>query len=208
VRLFFYVTKCDIRKLYSQTRLYSNISDGYAVILTFILSKVSQNGPVTTVPPELIESKVYLIRGKRVMLDRDLAMLYDVPTKALNQAVRRNQARFPDDFMFVLSPSEGLNLKSQFVTSSWGGKRKATKAFTEQGVAMLSSVLKSERVIQVNIQIMRTFTKLRELLATDRGLKEKIEQIEQKYDSRFKVVFDAIKLLVAEDDKPKGKFGF
>jgi hypothetical protein len=118
------------------------------------------------VPIERITSKIYLIRGMKVMLDRDLAELYDVETKVLKQAVRRNIDRFPEDFMFELSKEEFKNLRSQFVTSSWGGVRYRPYAFTEQGVAMLSSVLKSERGIRVNIQIMRAFIKLRQFAQT------------------------------------------
>jgi len=142
------------------------------------------------------------------MFDSDLAELYGVETKALNQAVKRNMSRFPGDFMFQTSRDEFLNLKSQFVTSSWGGKRKPPFVFTEQGVAMLSSVLKSERAVQVNIQIMRTFTKLRELLATNEVLRKKIEAMERQYDQQFRVVFDVIKKLIAEDEKPKKQIGF
>lgn len=143
------------------------------------------------------------------MFDRDLAVLYGVETKVLNQAVRRNIKRFPEDFMFQLNQKEAqVFLRSQFVTSSWGGTRKAPLAFTEQGVAMLSSVLKSERAIQVNIQIIRTFTKLRQMLLTHKELKEKIEKMERKYDKQFRVVFDTIKLLLREDEKPKSAIGF
>ena len=142
------------------------------------------------------------------MFDRDLAMLYGVETKVLNQAVKRNRTRFPRDFMFQLAKKEFLNLRSQFVTSSWGGQRYTLYVFTEQGVAMLSSILRSERAIQVNIQIMRTFTKIRELLATNQELKEKIEKLENKYNQQFKTIFEAIQLLVKEEEKPKRKIGF
>ena len=144
------------------------------------------------------------------MLDSDLAVLYGVETKVLNQAVKRNTARFPKDFMFQLTKEELENLKSQFVTSSLkhGGRRKLPMVFTEHGVLMLSSVLKSERAIQVNIQIVRTFTKLREMLSQYKDLKGKIEEIEKKYNHRFKVVFDTLKHLLKEDEKPKNKIGF
>ena len=142
------------------------------------------------------------------MLDRDLAELYGVETKVLKQAVRRNKKRFPADFMFVLSNQEVRNLRSQLVTSSWGGSRYLPMAFTEQGVAMLSTVLNSERAIQVNIQIMRAFTKLRTMLLTNEDLKRKIEAMEAKYDKQFRVVFEAIKQLLTEDDQPKRKIGF
>lgn len=170
---------------------------------------------------ERIESKIFLIRGKKVMLDRDLAALYGVETKNLNRAVKRNSERFPDDFMFQLGEKENrIFLKSQFATSrnpnlrfqtgtsSHGGQRYRSFAFTEQGVAMLSSVLNSTRAIQVNIQIIRTFTKLRELIASNRELREKIEKMENKYDQQFKVVFEAIKQLLAPPQKPTGKIGF
>ena len=152
----------------------------------------------TTVPVERITSKIYLFRGIKVMLDRDLAELYGVETKVLKQAVRRNIDRFPEDFMFELTKDEVENLRSQFVTSSWGGTRYPPMAFTEQGVAMLSSVLNSKRAIQVNIQIMRTFTKLREMLSTHEDLKKKIEAMEKKYDENFRIVFEAMKLSVED----------
>lgn len=162
------------------------------------------------VPHELIESKILVLRGHKVMLDRDLALLYGVETKVLNQAVSRNKARFPADFMFQLTPAEMKNWKSQFVTSNSRlkmGLRKRSRAFTENGAAMLSSVLKSKRAVDVNIQIMRTFTKLRELLATHADLRRKLEEMEKKYDYQFKVVFDAIKSLIA-GPPPVKKIGF
>jgi hypothetical protein len=173
------------------------------------------------VPDERIEAKILLIRGKKVIMDKDLAVLYGVETRVLNQAVRRNIKRFPDDFMFQLSEYEmkvwgtkiGLlqeeNLRSQIVISSFGGRRYLPYAFTEQGIAMLSSVLKSERAIQVNIQIMRTFTKLREMLAGNKELREKIEKLEKKYDNRFKIIFNVIKKLLAEEEpETKAPIGF
>jgi len=162
----------------------------------------------TLVPVERIASKIYLIRGMKVMLDRDLAELYGVETKVLKQAVRRNVDRFPADFMFEFTKDEFNNLRSQIVTSSWGGARYLPMAFTEQGVAMLSSVLKSNRAIQVNIQIMRAFTKLRKMLSTHKDLKRKIESMEKKYDQQFQVVFEAIKQLLETDEKPKKKIGY
>ncbi len=162
----------------------------------------------TMLPEETIQSKIYLIRGKKVMLDRDLAKLYGVEPKTLNQAVKRNSKRFPEDFMFTLDFKEFSSLKSQIVTSSWGGVRKMPHAFTEQGVAMLSSVLHSQRAIQVNIQIMRTFTRLREMLNSHEDLRRKIEAMERKYDQQFAVVFDAIKQLLEPPKKPKKKIGF
>ena len=139
----------------------------------------------TPVPVELIESKIYLIRGQKVMLDRDLAALYRVETKVLKQAVKRNLKRFPEDFMFVLSASEFADWRSQFVTSKNDtmGLRHAPMAFTEQGLAMLSGILNSERAIEVNIQIMRAFVRLRRLLATNADLAKKLEALESKYDS-------------------------
>ncbi len=160
------------------------------------------------VPEETIEGKILLIRHKKVMLDRDLAALYGVETKRLKQQVNRNIERFPDDFMFQLTREEFNNLKSQIATSSWGGLRHLPYAFSEQGVAMLSSVLNSKRAIQVNIQVMRTFIKLRAMLLTHKELKQKIEAMERKYDYQFKIVFDAIKKLLEPPEKPKGKIGF
>ncbi len=157
---------------------------------------------------DAIENKIYLLRGKKVMLDNDLARLYGVETRVLNQAVRRNSNRFPDDFMFELTKTERANLMSQSVISSWGGIRKLPLAFTEQGVAMLSSVLKSEQAIHVNIQIMRTFTRLRQLLSSHADLKRKIEELETKYDQRFQIVFHAIKQLLEPSPKPPRKIGF
>lgn len=160
------------------------------------------------IPMESITSRIFWIRGMKIMLDRDLASLYQVETRVLKQAVRRNGTRFPDDFMFELSKEEFSNLRSQIVTSSWGGLRHVPMAFTEQGVAMLSSVLNSERAIQVNIQIMRAFTQLRTMLATHADLKEKIEEMEQKYDEQFRIVFEAIRQLLEEEAKSPRKIGF
>ena len=162
----------------------------------------------TSVPIERIANKIYFIRDTKVMLDRDLAELYGVEIKVLKQAVRRNIKRFPNDFMLELTKDEFENLRSQFVTSSWGGARYLPMVFTEQGVAMLSTVLKSDRAIQVNIQIMRAFTQLRQMLSTHKDLKRKIESMEKKYDQQFQVVFEAIKQLLTEEDKPKKKIGF
>ncbi|MDD2721072.1 MAG: ORF6N domain-containing protein [Gallionella sp.] len=150
-----------------------------------------------------IDSKVLLIRGERVMLSQHLAELYEVEPRVLNQAVKRNIERFPEDFMFQLTPEEFTNLKSQFVTSSWGGIRTAPYAFTEQGVAMLSSVLRSERAIQVNIEIMRAFVRLRQMLA------RKLAALEKKYDARFKAVFEAIhELMTPPENIKKRTIGF
>ena len=160
------------------------------------------------IPTEHIENKIVIIRGKRLMIDRDLAELYKVPTKRLNEQVKRNKTRFPNDFMFQLTKEEFVNLKSHFATSSWGGTRKLPYAFTEQGVAMLSSVLNSERAIQVNIQIMRAFTKLRKLALGYTGLSRKIEELEKRYDTKFKMVFDAIRSLMFPPKKPHKQIGF
>src|SRR3972149_10248926 len=141
------------------------------------------------IPQQIIESKILILRGKKVMLDRDLAALYSVETKMLKRAVKRNIERFPEDFMFQLIEKEFDNLRCQIGTSSWGGQRYLPYAFTENGVAMLSSVLNSERAITVNIQIMRTFTKLRKMLATHKELKQKIEEMEKKKEEHFKIVF-------------------
>ncbi|MCX5750665.1 MAG: ORF6N domain-containing protein [Candidatus Saganbacteria bacterium] len=172
------------------------------------------------IPYEAIENKIYLIRGKKVLLDKGLAELYGVPTKRLNEQVRRNPKRFPPDFMFQLTKEEFLRcqnvisnppLRSQIATSKRGGRRYLPMAFTEQGVAMLSSILNSERAIQVNIMIMRTFVKLRRLLSTHKKLAEKIGELEQKtkgYDTKFKAIFDTIHTLMEPPEKPTPKIGF
>ena len=162
------------------------------------------------VPQEVIESKILLVRGKKVMLDRDLALLYKVPTRRLNEQVKRNIERFPKDFMFQLTKEEFGNWRSQIAMSNSKkmGIRRKPYAFTEQGVAMLSSVLNSKVAIQVNIQIMRTFTRLKEIIMSHKGLQRKIEDMERKYDQQFKVVFDAIKQLLIPPEKPKRRMGF
>ncbi len=156
---------------------------------------MSRNKPIeisTFLSPELIERKIYLIRGKKVMFDRDLASLYGVTTGNLNKAVVRNLERFPDEFMFQLNPQEFKNLIFQFGTSSWGGTRKRPRVFTEYGILMLSSVLNSDRAVRVNIQIVKTFIKLREYILSHRDLQRKIELLEQKYDAQFKNIIQAI----------------
>jgi len=166
---------------------------------------------VELVPPERIERSILLIRGHKVILDADLAALYGVETKQLIQAVKRNLPRFPDDFMFQLNEEEFENLRFHFGTSSqWGGRRYPPYAFTEQGVAMLSSVLHSRRAIQVNIEIMRTFVRLRRMLASHADLARKLDSLEKKYDTQFKVVFDAIRQLMVppEQKPPKRRIGF
>jgi len=158
-----------------------------------------------------IEGKILFIRGCRVMLDSDLAGLYQVEVKALNQAVRRNLARFPSDFMFQLNDVEAASLRSQFVTlkNRRGTHRKYRPyAFTELGVAMLSSVLRSARAIDVNIEIMRAFVRLRRLLHAHAGLGLRVAALERKYDERFKVVFDAIRNIMTPDDGPRRLIGF
>lgn len=149
------------------------------------------------IPLEKIENRIFLIRGQKVMLSLDLAELYRVEPRVLVQAIKRNIERFPSDFMFQLDEGEFRNLKSQIVISSWGGIRTAPYAFTEQGVAMLSSVLRSKRAVLVNIAIMRTFVKLREMLSSHKDLARKIDEMEKEYDAQFKIVFDAIKRLMA-----------
>jgi hypothetical protein len=176
-----------------------------------------------TISTDIIASKILEIRGKKVMLDRELAKLYGVSTKVLNQAVKRNINRFPDDFMFKLTGVEkekvvticdyleNRNLRSQIVTSSWGGIRYLPYVFTEQGVAMLSSVLNSERAIRVNILIMRAFVKLREILLTHKDLAIKVEALERKYadhDEKIKMIFEAIKQLLQPPVKEKPRIGF
>ena len=160
------------------------------------------------VPVELISSKIFFIRGVKVLLDRDLAELYDVETRVLNQAVKRHIKRFPEDFMFQLTRAEFNNLKSQFVTSSWGGVRKLPSAFTEQGVAMLSGLLNSDRAIDVNIQIMRTFTKLRQMISANEELKREIDGLRQLTDERFQIVFETLDQLLSEETNPPKKIGF
>ena len=158
-----------------------------------------------------IEKAIYVIRGEKLMLDRELAELYQVQTKALNQAVRRNLDRFPDDFMFQLSEKEVLELnRSQFVTGSQKHRdpRSRPYAFTEQGVAMLSSVLRSKRAITVNIEIMCAFVKLRQLLASNTELARRLDALESKYDKQFKVVFVAIRQLMTKPVKDRKEIGF
>lgn len=150
------------------------------------------------IPDELITSKIYFIRNKKVMLDEDLAELYGVETRRLNEQVKRNIARFPEDFMFQLTNEEYENLKSQIATSNWGGRRKLPYAFTEQGVAMLSGVLHSERAIKVNIQIMRVFTRMREMLETHKDILKKLEYLERKdieQDEKIMLIFKYLKQL-------------
>jgi phage regulator Rha-like protein len=157
---------------------------------------------------EVIAGKILIIRGKRVILDSELAKMYGVKTKVLIQAVKRNVNRFPDDFMCQLTRQEALSLRSQFVTSKQGGRRYLPYAFTQEGVAMLSSVLRSERAIKVNIQIMRAFVQLRRMLLTNYDLRRKIEALERKYDKQFAIVFEAIRQLLEPPLKEKKRIGF
>jgi hypothetical protein len=153
--------------------------------------------------PDFIATKILFLRGEKVLLDADLALLYGVETRVLKQAVRRNIERFPEDFMFQLTPDEFTNLRSQFVTSSWGGQRYPPFAFTEQGVAMLSGILNSPRAVETNIAIMRTFVALRKLMETNKDLAAKIRQLERKYDQRFKLIFDAIQKLIKQEKEAR-----
>ena len=157
-------------------------------------------------PVEIIQRKIYLIRGERVMLDSDLAALYGVETFNLNKGVKRNKDRFPEDFMFQLTKEEADSLRFQIGMSKIegrGGRRYLPYVFTEQGVAMLSTVLKSERAVKVNVEIMRTFVRLRKMLASNAELARKLEALESKYDTQFKVVFDAIRQLMAQPEAKK-----
>ena len=166
---------------------------------------------VSIVVAERVERRIYMVRGQKVILDSDLAELYGVETRTLVQAVQRNADRFPDDFMYRLTAQELTILRSQFVISSsgrkmeapggYGGRRYLPRAFTEQGVAMLSSVLRSPRAVRVNIEIMRAFVRLRQILATHADLARKLEELEKKYDEQFRVVFDAIRALMAEPEE-------
>ena len=162
-----------------------------------------------TIPIERVGNRILSIRGHRVMLDADLAELYGVPTKRLNEAVRRNAARFPEDFMFQLTADEAETLRSQFATSNGrGGRRYIPYVFTELGVAMLSSVLNSERAVQVNIAIMRAFVRLRELAASHKDVLRRLDEMEGKYDRQFKVVFDAIRELMKPPKIPRRRIGY
>ena len=156
---------------------------------------------------ELVAAKIFTVRGKRVMLDRDLANLYGVETYRLNEQVKRNKNRFPEDFMFQLTKEEAMNLISQFAISSWGGARKLPYVFTQEGIAMLSSVLNSKRAIKVNIQIMRTFVQLRRMLISYKDIRQKIEEMENKYDKQFAMIFEAIRQLL-EPPKETRAIGF
>ena len=157
-----------------------------------------------------VEHTILLIRGQKVMLDSDLATLYDISTKRLNEQVKRNSGRFPHDFMLVLTRSETSNLRSHFATSSrgWGGRRHAVRAFTEQGVAMLSSVINSEQAIQVNIGIMRAFVRLRQYLATHQDLARRLDTLQRNHETKFEIVFEAIRQLSAPPPSRRRPIGF
>ncbi|MBN2095989.1 ORF6N domain-containing protein [Candidatus Peregrinibacteria bacterium] len=170
---------------------------------------MQKNEPKSIIPIERIECSIYIIRGQKVMLDRDLAILYGIDTRALVQAVKRNLERFPADFMFQLTRSEMVNLMSQIVISSWGGHRKPPYAFTEQGVAMLSSVLRSPQAVKVNIEIMRAFIKLRQVFASHKELAKELKEVKEfvlknsnQTSREFRRVWQAIEKL---SDKPKGQ---
>jgi phage regulator Rha-like protein len=163
------------------------------------------------IPDETIISKIYLFRDKKVMLDTDLAELYGVETRVLNQAIKRNIKRFPEDFMFQLTDEEWENLKSQNATSSWGGRRTAPFVFTEHGVLMLSSVLNSERAIEINIQIVRIFTKMREMILTHKDLLLKMEEMEKKVagqDDKILQIFNYLKQFVQDQTTPRKEVGY
>jgi len=179
------------------------------------LMAIADNGEIymkneqSLVPVENIENRILFLHGHKVLLSTDLAELYEVKPKVLIQSVKRNIERFPHDFMFQLTNQEVSNLKSQFVTSSWGGVRRANPyAFTEQGVAMLSSVLKSKRAVQVNIEIMRAFVNLRRFLSAHVELAKKLDALEKKYDAQFKIVFEAIRELMKPPEPKNRKIGF
>ena len=167
---------------------------------------MSEETPV--LPVERIERAILIVRGQRVMLDEDIAALYGVETKNLVKAMKRNLERFPLDFMFQLTLEDVENLRFQFGTSRWGGRRYLPYAFTEQGVAMLSSVLRSERAVQVNIEIMRAFVRLRQVMTSQADLLRRLDELEQKYDAQFKAVFDALRQLMAPPESPGRPIGF
>jgi len=173
--------------------------------------KKTETSLIVPVTPEFVERRIHLIRGKKVMLDSDLAELYQIPTKSLNLAVKRNIRRFPEDFMFQLNKAEFENLKFQFETSSWGGRRKLPRVFTELGVAMLSSVLNSERAVQMNIFIMRAFVKLRQMIAHNKDLANKVDRLELEQTKQGMVLAEIYSVVKRFMDVPlpaKGKMGF
>jgi hypothetical protein len=172
---------------------------------------MAKSSKAVIVPDDLIMNNIYLIRGQKVMLDHDLAKLYQVEKKRLNEQVSRNKERFPGDFMFQLNKEEFQNLKSQIATSSWGGLRKLPYAFTEQGVAMLSGILNSQTAIRVNIQIIRVFTKMRELLMTNKDILLQLEKVEKKltkHDDEIILIFQYLKKLLKPPQTPRERIGF
>lgn len=176
----------------------------------YFINRIKMN---EIIKPEEILPQIFHIRGKKVMLDFHLAAMYEVETRILNQAVRRSIDRFPDDFMFQLSQKEFEILISQFVTSSleninWGGRRKLPLAFTEQGVAMISGVLRSEKAVQVNIAIMRAFVKMREMIDQNKELKKRLDEMESRYDEQFQEVFEAIRQLIGIKNEPMKPIGY
>ena len=165
----------------------------------------------TIIPDEVVMGKIYMIRDQKVMLDEDLAELYGVETRRLNEQVRRNLDRFPKDFMFALSEQEFADLKSQNATSSWGGRRKLPNAFTEHGVLMLSSVLNSKQAIQVNIQIMRIYTRIREMLMAHKDVFIRVEQAENqllKHDQKIELLFTYLSKFIEKEEQPRTEIGF
>jgi len=163
------------------------------------------------IPDEVVMSKIYVIRDQKVMLDEDLAELYGVETRRLNEQVKRNIDRFPEDFMFALNEQEFADLKSQNATSSWGGRRKLPNAFTEHGVLMLSSVLNSKQAIQVNIQIMRIYTRIREMLIAHKDVFIRVEQVEKqlmKHDQKIELLFTYLNKFIEKEDQPRTEIGF
>ncbi|MEJ7692316.1 ORF6N domain-containing protein [Daejeonella sp.] len=172
---------------------------------------MSKQTKSVAIPDEVVMNKIYVIRDQKVMLDEDLAELYGVETKVLNQAVSRNSIRFPEDFMFKLTEEEFANLKSQIVTSRWGGRRKLPNVFTEHGVLMLSGVLNSERAILVNIQIMRIYTRIREMLLAHKDVSLRVEQVEKhlmKHDQKIELLFAYLSKFIEKEDKPRPEIGF
>jgi hypothetical protein len=191
-------------------------NDNLVFIAGIVPARSRFNNTVEDVMPEAIETTehieqaIRLYRGQKVMLDFDLAALYGVTTNNLNKAVRRNRQRFPRDFLFIIPVQEVTNLifQSGISRSGWGGRRREVLAFTEQGVAMLSSVLRSERAVLVNIEIMRAFVRLRSLLSAHADLARRLDELEQRYDKQFRAVFDAIRQLMLPPAPPRKQIGF
>jgi len=182
-------------------------------LLNTLIDMMEKKTQKFSIPETLVTSKIYIMRNKKIMLDRDLAELYEVETRVLNQAVNRNIERFPEEFMFQLTSKEFEILKSQIVTSSWGGTRKMPFAFTEHGVAMLSSVLRSKKAIQVNIQIMLVFSKIREMMMDTLGMKLDIEEIKKRLnnqDKNLELIFSYLDELIEKREYtvPRKQIGF